>query len=135
MTGRLGAVAVGVLVVAGLVGRVLTQTNTEHVEAAGGAVVGPQLVRYPENSETAVAVFSAAWIAPRSQVEAWRLTGADAGDFDLHWDHLGKVALHFEPSRPDYEHPRDCDNNNAYRLGVEAVFSDGATRARMCWCG
>ena len=81
---------------------------------------GRRSIDYPETDERPVATYTAA--GPESARATWRLSGDDARDFSIT---TGGVLSFNVP--PDFEAPVDQDEDNEYRLTVQA--SDGENTA------
>ena len=76
-------------------------------------VSGPAEVEYAENSEEAVATYTASGVADESVM--WSVSGLDGGTFEV----AGGV-LQFADV-PDYEKPSDNGENNVYMVTVTAA--------------
>ena len=86
----------------------------------GLAITGPSATDYAENGTGMVYTYSA--VGPDAASATWRLSGDDAGDFNI----SSAGSLTFMAS-PDYETPADADTNNVYMVTVEA--NDGTNDA------
>ena len=87
-----------------------------------GAITGPTIVNYPENSTTAVATYSIT--DPEGDDVTWSIAGTDAARFSIN---EGGV-LTFKSS-PNYEAPNDANKDNVYEVTVRA--SDGNLTATL----
>ncbi len=79
-------------------------------------ITGSASVTYAENDTTAVVVYSA--IDSDGDRITWDVVGTDADWFSI--SQVGELTFN---SPPDYEKPRDANNDNVYKVSVTA--SDG----------
>ena len=79
-------------------------------------ITGPAIVSYAENSTASVATYIAT--DPEEHEVIWSVVGVDAARFSIN---TGRELTFIAP--PDYEKPRDADNDNVYEVTVTA--SDG----------
>ena len=77
---------------------------------------------YRENRTSTVYTFRAS--DPQRSPITWSHAGVDGGDFTLTTDGSGRGMLTFS-NVPDFEDPRDADQDNAYELSVTAEDEDG----------
>ena len=98
----------------------VTVTVTDIAEAI--PITGPATVSYPENGTAFVATYSAT--DPEGDEITWGVAGADASRFTI----SGAGELTFN-SPPDYEKPRDVNNDNVYEVTV--TVSDGNLTAEL----
>ena len=82
-------------------------------------ITGPTTLDRPENFEGVLSTHSAAGQGILDVTPAWRLTGADRGDFNI--NEQGELAFR---SVPDHERPADANRDNVYTFVVEV--SDGS---------
>ena len=90
----------------------ITATNVN--EAA--SIAGPATVSHTENTVETVAIYSAT--DPEGDEITWGIAGADMSRFSI--KETGELSFN---SPPDYEEPRDANNDNVYKVTVTA--SDG----------
>ena len=90
----------------------ITVTNVNEAPS----ITGSATVSYKENSTTAVSAYSAT--DPEGGGITWSVAGADAA-----WLEISEAGGLSFKSPPDYENPRDADNDNVYEVTVTA--SDG----------
>ncbi len=90
----------------------ITATNVN--EAA--SITGPATVSHTENTVENVATYSAT--DPEGDGITWGVAGADMSRFSI--KETGELSFN---SPPDYEEPRDANNDNVYKVMVTA--SDG----------
>ncbi len=96
----------------------ITVTNVNEF----GAITGPAAVSYAENGTTAVATYSAT--DPDGDGVTWNVAGMDATRFGI--SETGELSFN---SSPDFEDPRDANNDNVYEVTVTA--SDGNLSATL----
>ena len=82
-------------------------------------ITGPTTLNRPENFEGVLSTYSAGGQGILDVTPAWRLTGADRGDFNI--SEQGELAFR---SVPDHERPADANRDNVYTFVVEV--SDGS---------
>ncbi len=95
---------------------------TVGVSNAPPVITGPATVDYTENGTMAVVMYYAA--DPDGDGITWDITGADASGFSI--QETGELSFN---SPPDYEKPRDANNDNVYEVTVTA--SDGNLTAEL----
>ena len=86
------------------------------------AVSGPAIASHEENATGVVTSYTAA--DPESGTVEWRLSGPDAGKFDIN----ASGDLTFK-APPDFEARADANRNNLYEVTVEA-YDGGLTGSR-----
>ncbi len=96
----------------------ITVTNVNEAVSISGSTS----VTYTENSTTGVAVYSAT--DPDGDAVTWSISGADASRFSI--KETGELMFN---SPPDYEKPRDANNDNVYEVMVTA--SDGGLTSTL----
>ena len=89
-------------------------------------ISGRPSVSYPENSTSTVATYTAT--DPEKGQITWSLAGDDSNDFFINSTDNATGELTFR-SPPDYEAPADADENNIYKVTVQAL--DGANTATL----
>lgn len=97
----------------------VTPVNDRPGVGLGGAPGGA--ITLDENTASVTTVTTS---DAESGAVALSLAGADAGDFVLK---NGKLSF---KSLPDYETPRDADQNNVYKVMIVATDSGGLTRSQ-----
>ena len=78
-------------------------------------ITGSATLTIPENFERILETYSAAGQGSLTVEPAWRLTGTDSGDFDIHSE---SGVLTFR-SIPDHERPADSNLDNVYNFAVQ----------------
>ncbi len=87
-------------------------------------ISGPASLSRAESLEGTLATYSAVGTGTLDVDPAWRLTGADGGDFVI--DAFGALAFR---NTPDHERPADSNRDNVYTLSVQV--SDGTYYATL----
>ena len=96
----------------------LTVTVTDVNEPP--TVTGQEALSFPENSVRSIATYQA--IDPEEGPITWSVAGTDDDDFNI--SQAGVLAF---ASIPDFENPVDANQDNDYRVTVEATDDDNNT--------
>ena len=91
----------------------VTVTNVSEAPS----IMGPSSVSYAENGTASVAMYSA--IDLQGDGITWRVVGADVARFEINT--TGELTF---SSSPDYEKPRDANEDNVYEVTVTALDGD-----------
>ena len=87
------------------------------------SVSGITSTTYDENGTSAVATYT--FTLEGGTSTAWSLSGDDAGDFSL--SDADDPVLSFKSS-PNYEIPRDANEDNVYEVTIEVTFGIDLSR-------
>ena len=113
------------VVALGLLAALLLFAVPVHAQSAPVFTSGDTTISVAENTLTTTVL--ATYVATDADMDTltWAVTGADADEFTITKDTMGRGELKFSSS-PNYESPADDDTNNVYEL-IVVVSDDEST--------